>query len=900
MRHSITIQLILWITLNLLTSLKAQEIEPPTPKKVPHSIQMHGDTWDDPYYWIHEKDNREVINYISAENGYTKRMMRSTELFQKKLLEEMKARYSETDQSLPIKRGDYFYYSRREKDASYSLYCRKKGSLKAKEEVLLNMNDLARRNAFTSLSLLKVSPNHELLAYAIDFTGNEQPTLFFKNLKTGQTYEDQIKNLASVEWLNTNQEVYYATYDSLHNAKKVYRHKIGDAAEKDPLVFQSDDLSVYLSKTSSKAYITLTASSRNESYQYFTDANKPNDRFKLFQKKEADHQYSLSHLKGDNYFHIYSNHQDDQFKIYKTSLKNTAKKNWEVLYETKGEAELEGYVAFRDYLVLKLRQNGLVHFRVINRISQESYKINFPENPYSVGIQEGKPFEDNILRFYYTSYVQPTQVFDFNLSTKQRTLVRQYKVYGSEGYAYNPDDYETKRIFAPARDGVKIPISIVYKKGMKLDGNNPVFLTGYGSYGMTYEPSFNADFLTLLDRGIIVGQAHIRGSGYFGKKWYDAGKMMKKKNSIYDFIDASTYLIEAGYTSKEKLIAQGGSAGGMLMGAVANEAPELYHAIIAQVPAMDLLTFLTDDKFPGSKYHHQEWGNPNENKEHYDYVKSYAPYENIEAKAYPHMLLTAGFQDVRVRYMEPTKYIARMRELKTDDNLLLLNMVMSGGHGLGSGRYNGLKQSAFVMAFVFKVLGIESDYSSIKGVVYDENNQPLPFATVVLAGTTNGTTTNAKGEYQFELKKGKYTFVYQFVGFEEQKHEVDLSTPQVLDVKLKTESTLLKAVTISDKFNDPAYGIIKKAQEKRKEYLNGVKTYRVNAYMKSINRFDEMPKKLPPFIPKSDLPDSTDIGLIYLSESQSVISKKGKDNIKEEMISSKVAGRSQGYSWNRA
>lgn len=898
MKHYTTL-LTYFITLWLIFPTHSQEIEPPKAKKDGKTFRMHGDTWDDPYYWIHQKSDREVLNYISAENGYTQRIMRDTELFQKKLVEELKGRHAETYQSLPIKRGEYYYYNRLPKDANYGIYCRKKGSMKAREEVLLDMNKLAKGSKFAELLLFRVSPDHGHLAYAVDYTGREQPTMHFKNLKTGETYDDQILKLASAEWLNNNKDVYYTVFDSLQHSQKVYRHTLGDKVENDKLIYETDELYVFVKKTQSEEFIMLSIDTQNESYALLTSAERPTDKVRLFTAKKKDRKYTINHFKGDDYFHVMSNYREDKYQLFKAPLKKTKEADWEILHQVKADEELEGYKVFKDYLVVTLRKNGLKSFRVINRANQETYKINFPEQPYTVGAGN-TTFESNTLRFAYTSYVQPSQIFDFDLETKNRKLIRQEKVYGAEGYQYRPEGYETKRVFAPTRDGIKVPISIVYKKGMKLDGSNPMFLTGYGSYGITNEPYFNPDLLTLLDRGIIVGQAHIRGSGYLGQQWYKDGKMMKKKNSIYDFIDASKYLIDEGYTSSDRLIAQGGSAGGMLMGAVANTSPELYKGIIAQVPAMDLLNFLSDEKFSGSKFHHQEWGDPKGNKTHYDYVKSYSPYDNVEAKAYPHILITGGFQDIRVRYMEPTKYVAKMRDLKTDNKLLLMKMNMNSGHGLSSGRFSGYKQSAFVMAFVFKILGIESDYSSLSGVVYDKNGDPLPFATVVLDGTTNGTTTNTKGEYHFELKKGKYKFNFQFVGFESQSHEVDLNKPQTLNITLKAENTLLKEVTISGKFNDPAYGIIKHAQEKRKDYLKSVQTYRVKAYMKSINRFDEMPKKLPPFIPKSDMPDSTDLGLIYLSESQSIISRKGKNDSKEEMISSKVAGKSQGYSWNRA
>ncbi len=888
----------LLLLLLLLCVFGVQAQTPPSPDKKPYNRILQGDTLPDPYHWLHNSNDRKVLNYLSAENGYIERMMRDTKVFQEKLVEEMRARYPQITESLPSEEGGYYYYSRFDKDQSYPVYYRRKGSMEGEEELVIDMNDLARGNGFIQLEGVSTSPSQEWLAFAIDYTGSEEPRLELKNLRIGIPYNKTWEKVAQFTWAN-DQTLFYTVYDTTHRPYQLYKHTLF-SKQPDELIFESDKESISIGKTESKEYLILQESGSETDQSYYLSTNTPNKKFKLFAPKREKVEYSLIHPPKDKYFYVGVS-ENGVAKVYRTPVKSPSFDEMEEVWAPDSPTtSLEGFRVYKDYMAFGIRKNGLLKIWVQHREKPEGYWLDFGEKPSTIGISEApKGWETNTLRFYYSSYITPGQTIDYNLNTRQQKIVEQEKVYGKDGYKFNPDDYVTERVWATARDGVKVPISIAYKKNLKKDGTNPCLLIGYGAYGMVYDAAFSREMISLLDRGFIIGQAHIRGSGYLGNEWYKAGKMLKKKNSFNDFIDASHFLIDEGFTSTEKLIAMGGSAGGMLMGGVANQKPELYKGIIASVPAMDLLNVLTDTAHYGARFHFTEWGNPLDSIHHYEYVKSYSPYENVKAQDYPNMLMLVGFQDSRVRYYESVKYLAKLREMKTDDNLLFLQTTMEGGHGLGSGQFSGLKQQALQFAFMFKLMGIASDYALVSGVVKDADGEPLPFANVIIDGTSNGTTTNDKGEYALALRKGKYKLRFQFVGFEPEIQEFDLQSSQTLNIELKTENILMKAVTISDKYNDPAYGIIKKAQENRKKYRRPVEGFKAQAYMKTINRFDEMPKKIPAFIPKEDIPDSTDLGLIYLSESQAKVSKQYPDDIKEEMISSKVAGNSQGYSWNR-
>lgn len=873
--------------------------QPPVPEQRPYSYRLHGDSISDPYRWVHQKDDRDVLNYISAENGYTERMLRATKLFQGKLVEEMRARYPQKNQTLPHKEGNYYYYSRQDKDSNYGAYYRRKGSMEGEEELLLDLNQLAKGNSFIALSGVATSPSQEWLAYAIDYSGSEEPQLSLRNIRTGIPYHRTWEKVDNFVWANDNKTIFYTVYDSTHRPYRLYKHQV-DGMRPDELVYTSKDKFLSIQRSQSDQYIILQEGGLAESQLFYIAANTPNQDFQPLTELRKGVEYGLIHPPKDKYFYFLQEEKGIR-KVYRTKRNDIAPESWEELWAPSSKKEeLVDIRIYKDYMAFLIRENGMYRLQVTHREKPEEFDLSFGEKPYQISIFGGpEDWENNIMRFSYTSYTTPDQIIDYNLETRQQQIIKQDKVLGQDGASYNPDDYVSKRVWATSRDGTKIPISIVYKKGMKKDGSNPFYLSGYGSYGAVYDAGFSYNRLSLLNRGFIVGQAHIRGSGYLGNEWYEAGKMMQKKNSVYDFIDASKFLIEEGFTSEEKLIAMGGSAGGMLMGAVVNEAPELYKAVIASVPAMDLIDMLSDTTHYGAKYHHGEWGNPLDSLHHYQYLKTYSPYQNIKEQDYPAMMVIAGFEDARVLYHEPVKFVMRMREKKTDNNPLLLHTIMAGGHGLGSGQFSGLKSTAMEYAFIFKMLGISSDYALVSGIVKDKDGEPLPFSNVIIDGTSSGTTTNEHGEYALALRKGQYTLRFQFVGFETQTEAIDLQDDRELDVTLPTESVLMKAITITDKYNDPAYGIIKNAQDKRKDHRRPVDGFKASGYMKMVNRFDEIPDKIPAFIPKESIPDSTDLGLIYLSESQAIISREYPDEVKEEMISSKVAGSSQGYSWNR-
>ncbi|MCK4428092.1 MAG: S9 family peptidase [candidate division Zixibacteria bacterium] len=680
-----------------------QDVPPPVAKVIFKADTLHGDVRIDNYFWLREKSNPEVIKYLEVENEYTEVMMKHTKKFQERLYEELLGRIKETDLSVPEKIDDYYYYSRTEEGKQYPIYCRKKGSLDAKEEILLDQNALAKGHDYFGIGAFKISPDHQLLAYSVDTTGSETYTLYVKDLNTGELLKDEIQNTYySVEWANDNKTILYTTLDEAKRPYKLYRHILGTVQKEDKMVYHESDEAFYLSisKTRNKEYLIMTLGSITTTEVRYLKADLPKDNFKVIHPRQHGMEYYVAHH-GDK-FYIMTNDGAKNFKLMEVSVTDPSKKNWKEVIPHRDSVKIDGMDVFRNHLVVYERERGLKKLRISDLINNQVHYVDFPEPVYTFWRNRNPDFNTNVLRFTYTSLVTPKSVFDYNMDAKTRELKKQYEVLGG----YDPSGYQSERIFAKASDGTMVPLSLVYRKGMVKNGNNPLFLYGYGSYGISREPTFSSNRLSLLDRGFIYAIAHVRGGGEMGRYWYDEGKLLKKKNTFTDFIACAEHLIAETYTSRDKLAIYGGSAGGLLVGAVTNMRPDLFKIVIADVPFVDALNTMLDPSIPLTVIEYEEWGNPDE-REYYDYIKSYSPYDNVEAKDYPHMLITAGLNDPRVQYWEPAKWTAKLRALKTDKKILLLKTKMGEGHMGASGRYDYLKDIAFEYAFIFDLFGIE-------------------------------------------------------------------------------------------------------------------------------------------------------------------------------------------------
>ncbi|MBW4691617.1 MAG: S9 family peptidase [Lyngbya sp. HA4199-MV5] len=675
---------------------------PPIADRQPHTLSLHGDDRVDPYFWLRYRDDPKTIAYLDAENDYTEAMMAHTEGLQTTLYDEMLARIQETDLSVPYRKGDYYYYSRTETGKAYPIYCRKAGSLDAPEELLLDQNALAEGYDFFDVGLLAVSPNHQILAYSVDTSGSERYTLLFLNLVTGQIYPEQILETGyGFAWGNDNQTVFYTLVDEANRPFKLLRHQLGHAVSDDELVYHEADDFYYLGvgKTRSDAYILLELHSKITSEVHYLDANQPEGKFQVIQPRSPGVEYQVEHHSDS--FYIVTNDEALNFKLMQTPVTAPSKANWRSVIPHRPDVLLESVSAFAKHLVIYEREAGLPTIRVRQLASGKEHYIQFPDPTYGVDEGSNPEFDTDTLRFHYSSLVTPRSVFDYNLETQERELKKETPVLGG----YDRTQYASERLMATATDGTQIPTSIVYKKGLAKDGKNPLLLTGYGSYGFSYPATFASTRLTLLERGVVVAIAHIRGGSEMGRQWYEDGKFLKKKNTFTDFIACGEHLIAQGWTAADQLAIMGGSAGGLLMGAVINARPDLCKAVVAHVPFVDVVTTILDDHLPLSVMEREEWGDPND-KTFYDYMKSYSPYDNVEAKAYPNLLITAGLNDSRVAYWEPAKWTAKLRSLKTDDNRLLLKTNMGAGHGGASGRYDSLKETAFEYAFLFDQWGL--------------------------------------------------------------------------------------------------------------------------------------------------------------------------------------------------
>lgn len=691
------------ILVSLGTSQVVESIIPPVARKIPKIDTIHGDILVDNYFWLKERENPEVMEYLNAENEYTSEMMKHTEEFQEKLYEEMLSRIQETDLSVPEKVDSYYYYKRTEQGKQYPIYCRKKWSLDHDEEILLDQNVLAGRYEYLEIGALKVSPDHSLLAYSVDTTGSEHFVLYIKDLRTKELSNEHLSNTGySIAWTNDNKTLFYTTLDNAKRPYKLHRHILGNDQTEDEMVYHEPDDLFWLgvSRTKDGKYLLMDMGSHTTTETHFLNADKPDDEFQLLYQRMQDIEYYVEHH-GETFL-ILSNENAKNFKLVQVSESDPDKKNWIEVIGHRDSVKIDGFDVFKNFIVLSERKNGLEQISIINVTDNTTHYVDFPEPTYTFWFGKNKDYASDLLRFTYMSLVTPKSVFDYDMLTRKRDLKKQYEVLGG----YDPDTYESQRIFALAPDSTWIPISLVYKKGIVMDNRNALFLTGYGAYGGSFDPYFSSNRLSLLNRGFIYAIAHIRGGGEMGKYWHEQGKMLDKINTFTDFIACSEHLIEQGYTSKEKLVISGGSAGGLLIGTVANMKPDLFKIIVADVPFVDLINTMFDPSLPLTVLEYEEWGNP-KNEEYYRYMQSYSPYDNVTAQNYPHILITAGLNDTRVMYWEAAKWTAKLRALKTDENLLLLKTNMDTGHLGASGRYDYLKDIAFEYVFILDVLGLK-------------------------------------------------------------------------------------------------------------------------------------------------------------------------------------------------
>ena len=683
------------------TAATTPSLTPPMAAVRPHRFDEHGNVRIDQYYWLKERSNPEVIKYLEAENAYTKAVMAHTEALQERLYDELKGRVLQNDQSVPFREGNYFYYTRLVEGKNYPIYARKRGSLTAPEEIMIDANALAEGKATFLIRAWEVSSGEDLLAFAADTTGGRVSSIRFKNLRTGEMLSDVIpRAIGGIAWAEDNRTLFYTKPDSVSvRPYQVYRHKLGTPAATDQMVYEDKDETYYVgvSKTKSRAYIMIQSSQTMATEYSYIRADQPDAPFKVIFPRERGHEYHANHF-GD-YFYILSNDHAKNFRLMRTPVARPGRDNWEEVIPHRADVLLEDFEFFKDFLVLSERKDGLVQLRVRPWSGTNEYYLDFGEPAYLAFVSTNREFDTPLLRYVYTSLTTPSSTYDYDMRTKQRTLLKRDQILGG----FDPGNYVTERFYTTARDGARVPVSLMYKKGIARPA--PLLLTGYGSYGASSDPTFSSDRLSLVDRGFVFAIAHIRGGSEMGRAWYENGRQLQKKNTFNDFVDVADDLIRRGYTSSSKLFARGASAGGLLMGAVVNQRPELWRGVVAGVPYVDVITTMSDSTIPLTTGEYDEWGNPHDST-FYRYMLSYSPYDNVERKAYPNLLITAGLYDTQVLYVEPAKWTARLRAMKTDTNRLILRTNMEAGHSGASGRYKRWRDVAFEYAFLLDLAGL--------------------------------------------------------------------------------------------------------------------------------------------------------------------------------------------------
>jgi len=707
MKHRVALLfLILSISTITFTKVMAQDgnssmMQPPPTEKKPKITEINGDRLVDNYFWLREKTSPAVIAHLEAENAYAAAVMKPTEALQDKLYTEILSHIKQTDANVPYRWGHYFYYTRTEEGKQYPIYCRTEATnAKAAEEILLDLNEMAKGQKFMAVGSFAPSDDGTLLAYSTDNTGYRQYTLQIKNLKTGELLPEKIERVDDMAWATDNKTVFYVTEDAVTKRNdKCFRHVLG--TDKYDLVYEEKDelFDIGVERTRDKAVILLGAFSKTSTEFRYLPADNPNAAWQTIIARQADHEYDVEHR--GNLFYIRTNKGAKNFRVVTAPVSDPTEKNWKEFVAHRPAVKVDAVDMFSDHAVLSEWENGLQQIEIVNFKTNQRHRVEFPEPVYAAGLSTNREFDATVLRYNYQSLVTPSSVFDYDMNTRQATLLKQTEVPGG----FDKANYKSERVFATAADGTEIPMSVVYKRSVKRDGSAPMLLYAYGSYGIPISPTFSAGRLALLDRGVIYVIAHIRGGGELGEPWRDAGRMMKKMNTFTDFIACAEHLVKQKYTSSDRLVIQGGSAGGLLMGAVTNMRPDLFKAVVAQVPFVDVLNTMLDASLPLTTSEYIEWGNPNE-KAAYDYMKKYSPYDNVHKANYPAMLVKVSLNDSQVPYWEGAKFVAKIRELRTDHNPLILKVNMGAGHGGASGRYDAIHEAAFDYAFMLWQMGV--------------------------------------------------------------------------------------------------------------------------------------------------------------------------------------------------
>ena len=690
------------LTLIISCDMKKKELIEPKAKKIEKILSIHGDDRIDEYYWLNQRGDEDVINYLNEENDYRNEFMKDYKPLEDEIFQEIKSRIKEDDSSVPYFYNGYYYYTRYEKDKQYPIYCRKKESLESMEEILIDANVMSEGYDYFRVGTIEVSPDNKTMAYSVDTVSRRIYTIYFMDLESRMISKKNLPNTSgSITWANDNKTIFYNSKNlETLRSDKIMRFELGGNGNANEVYFEEDEtFSVFSYKTKTEKYIVIGSSATLSQEYRILNADQPKGEFKLFQERVNGLEYSISHFQ-DKWF-ITTNKDDAiNFKLMTCSESKTGSENWVDYIKHREDVLLGGIEVFDDFLVVSERENGLRRIDIRPWNGKETHFINFNEETYSLYLSSNPQMDTKKLRYNYSSMTTPNSVIEYDMVTKEKKVLKEAEVLGGK---FDKTNYQSKRVWATARDGKKVPVSLVYRKDMFNEGQNPLLLYGYGSYGITNSASFSSIRLSLLDRGFVYAIAHIRGSQYLGRGWYDDGKMFKKKNTFYDFIDAGKFLVKERYANENKLFAMGGSAGGLLMGAVANMAPELFKGIVAGVPFVDVITTMLDDDIPLTTFEYDEWGNPN-NKDSYDYMLSYSPYDQVEEKDYPAIFITTGYHDSQVQYFEPAKWIARLRDRRSNNEPLLMYCNMEAGHGGASGRFEAYKETAMEYAFFISLL----------------------------------------------------------------------------------------------------------------------------------------------------------------------------------------------------
>lgn len=868
----------------------------PVPFKIEKQDTLFDVILNDPYHWMKDNDSIYVLNHLIAENEYVNRKMSDYKLLRLKVYEELKARINPNYTNLATPVDSFNYYTKYEKGDDFSKHYRIKNNVENPEETLVfDFNKLKEKYMFFVPALFEVSPNHAWLAYGIDDNGDREMKVFFKNIENDKTEEIFIPKAMSMEWSSDNKHVYFTiAEDKTKRPYQLYRYKIGEPIKSAELIFQEDnpEFQIEIDLSRSKKHLFLYSSAFDVSEIYIIDAFDSKAKPEKIIGREKGVNASISHEKDGN-FYLVSNQEGINSGVY--SSDNF--KNLERIIAPKNDTLINHVLITQDYLIISLLSDAQYLLQIYDKQGNIIRTLEDSTSLASIGASNPYDINENRIRLSKNTFLESNRKYDYWIEKDSMHLIFEDSI----KFDYQPEKYKAERIYVTARDGKKIPVSLIYRKDLDLTQAHPLYLSAYGSYGSTTTPYFSSIRLSYLDRGFLYAIAHVRGSSALGREWYEDGKMFNKMNTFYDFIDVAKHFQNEGLTSPEQTVIQGGSAGGLLVGAVLNLSPETFACAIADVPFVDVINTMLDDKLPLTTFEYKEWGNP-KIKEQFEYIATYSPYENVKNQAYPPLLATSGYHDSQVPYWEPAKWVARLREMKTDTNEMLLYTHMNAGHGGSSGRYGALQDQALEMAFVFKTLGFKENYVTIQGRVLDPFGEGFPLCNVVVEGTTQGTISNEDGYFSIDLRTdNNLKLQFSSLGFE--KKTVDLDPNNFkgeLEVKMKSKDIQLRVANVYANAKDPAYGIIKKAIEHKKLREDKLKAFEAEIYIKNTARLDEIPEKPPFFLKNSDMPDTNDLGLIGVTESIAKYYFEKPNKVKEEMIASKKSGTQQGFSWNRA